>query len=104
MTAFLSGNLSIMKEAEVKADLQNQGVPASNITVQYEATTDKDDDGYVIRSNVDPGVQFDAETTQIVLTVMQYTALSSTESSSSSTVQPPSSSSSSSSSDATTTP
>ncbi|MDR0299632.1 MAG: Stk1 family PASTA domain-containing Ser/Thr kinase [Streptococcaceae bacterium] len=85
MPTFMSGNLSTMKLSEVKADLQNQGVPVANITVEYIPTTDKGSDGYVIDSNIAQGTKFNATNTQIVLKVMQYTALSSSTTASSST-------------------
>lgn len=72
MPTYLNNGLSIKTVAAIKAELQNMGVPAANITVEYTQTTDQNADGYVIGSTPAQGDTFKIKDTKIVLTVLQF--------------------------------
>ena len=72
MPTYLNNGLSIKTVAAIKAELQNMGVPATNITVEYTQTTDQNADGYVIGSTPAQGDTFKIKDTKIVLTVLQF--------------------------------
>ena len=82
MPTFMNGQYSNTTLASLKANLENLGVPSGNITVSYTPTTEQNSDGYVIGSTPTQGTSFPPATTKIVLTVLQYTAPSSTSESS----------------------
>lgn len=72
MPTYLNNGLSIKTVAAIKAELQNMGVPAANIMVEYTQTTDQNADGYVIGSTPAQGDTFKIKDTKIVLTVLQF--------------------------------
>ncbi|MGO3606285.1 MAG: Stk1 family PASTA domain-containing Ser/Thr kinase [Pseudolactococcus laudensis] len=72
MPTYLNNGLSIKTVAAIKAELQNMGVPAANITVEYTQTTDQNAGGYVIGSTPAQGDTFKIKDTKIVLTVLQF--------------------------------
>ncbi|WP_332384441.1 Stk1 family PASTA domain-containing Ser/Thr kinase [Pseudolactococcus laudensis] len=72
MPTYLNNGLSIKTVAAIKAELQNMGVPAANITVEYTQTTDQNANGYVIGSTPAQGDTFKIKDTKIVLTVLQF--------------------------------
>lgn len=72
MPTYLNNGLSTKTVAAIKAELQNMGVPAANITVEYTQTTDQNADGYVIGSTPAQGDTFKIKDTKIVLTVLQF--------------------------------
>ncbi|MDN6030041.1 MAG: Stk1 family PASTA domain-containing Ser/Thr kinase [Lactococcus plantarum] len=73
MPTYLQNGLSIKTVANLKAELQNLGVDASDITVEYIPTTDQNADGYVIRSTPAQGTTFNVGD-KIVLSVLQFDA------------------------------
>ena len=73
MPTYLQNGLSIKTVANLKAELQNLGVAASDITVEYIPTTDQNADGYVIRSTPAQGETFNIGD-KIVLSVLQFDA------------------------------
>ncbi|GAX48418.1 Stk1 family PASTA domain-containing Ser/Thr kinase [Pseudolactococcus reticulitermitis] len=72
MPTYITNGLSTKTVATLKAELQNMGVPADNITVQYTQTTDQNADGYVISSTPSQGDTFKIKDTKIVLTALQF--------------------------------
>ena len=74
MPTYLQGGLSIKTVANVKAELQNMGVAASDITIEFTPTTEQNADGYVISSTPAQGQTFNLKGTKIVLTVLQFDA------------------------------
>ncbi|MCJ1981993.1 Stk1 family PASTA domain-containing Ser/Thr kinase [Lactococcus piscium] len=76
MPTYLQGGLSIKTVANVKAELQNMGVAASDITIEFTPTTEQNADGYVISSTPAQGQTFNVKGTKIVLTVLQFDATS----------------------------
>ena len=82
MPTYMTNGLSTKTVATLKAELQNMGVPAANITVEYTQTTDKNADGYVISSTPSQGDTFKIKETKIVLTVLQFDSASASKESS----------------------
>ena len=82
MPTYMTNGLSNKTVATIKAELQNMGVPAANITVEYTQTTDQNSDGYVIGSTPAQGDTFKIKETKIVLTALQFDSASASKESS----------------------
>lgn len=82
MPTYMTNGLSNKTVATIKAELQNMGVPAANITVEYAQTTDQNSDGYVIGSTPAQGDTFKIKETKIVLTALQFDSASASKESS----------------------
>lgn len=82
MPTYLTNGLSTKTVTALKAELQNMGVPAANITIEYTPTTDQNADGYVINSTPAQGTTFKIKDTKIVLNALQFDATSASKSSS----------------------
>lgn len=82
MPTYLTNGMSTKTVTALKAELQNLGVPAENIMIEYTQTTDQNSDGYVINSTPTQGTTFRIKDTKIVLNALQYDAASASKASS----------------------